>query len=45
MHNAVTGRETMRLNEQGLKSFWRSRVLRGADFADKHKRLDALYHV
>ena len=45
MHNAMTGRETMQLNEQGLKSFWRSRVLRRADFADKHKRLDALYRV
>ena len=41
----MIGREAMRLNEQGLKSFWRSRVLHGADFADKHKRLDALYRV
>jgi len=35
----------MRLNAEGLKSFWRSRVLRGVDFADQYKRLDALYRV
>ena len=45
IHNAITGREAMRLNTHRLKSLWRSRVLRGADFADQHKRLDALYRV
>ena len=44
MHNAVT-RETIRVSVQRLKSFWRSRVLRGVDFADNHQRLDAVYRV
>jgi SAM-dependent methyltransferase len=35
----------MRLNAQGLKSFWRSRVLREVDFANEYKRLDAVYRV
>jgi SAM-dependent methyltransferase len=35
----------MRLNTDRLKSLWRSRVLRGAEFADQRKRLDALYRV
>ena len=35
----------MRLNTHGLKSLWRSRVLRGVDFADQYERLDALYRI
>lgn len=35
----------MRLNTHGLKSLWRSRVLRGVDFADQYERLDDLYRV
>ena len=41
----MTGRETVQLNTHRLKSLWRSRVLRGAEFADQHERLDALYRV
>jgi SAM-dependent methyltransferase len=35
----------MRLNTHGLKSLWRSRVLRGVDFADRYESLDALYRI
>jgi SAM-dependent methyltransferase len=35
----------MWLDTQRLKTLWRSRVLRGAEFADQHERLDALYRV
>jgi hypothetical protein len=33
------------INTDRFKRFWRNRLLRGADFADHHERLNALYHL